>query len=192
MGAGPWGLDSQKLKSPSTTSIPQTAAVSSLSPGGVDSTGGQRPHPVWGDLQRSGKALPKAPVQPTQVKNAPSTPHGFRGAGRRPSQHPRPQGTPPWASPHIQAPRAPCTARDQLRQRAGKGSGPGLTQGVPLPPPCPPEQECPAPTASPSHGPGSLQPREARPATGPPRSPHCCQHSSPTEENPFPCALELC
>ena len=55
-----------------------------------------------------------------------------------------------WASPHIPAPKAPCTARDQRRQRAGKRGSPGLTQGDIGVPRVPREQESPAPHCIPS------------------------------------------
>lgn len=55
-----------------------------------------------------------------------------------------------WASPHIPAPKAPCTARDQRRQRAGKRGSPVLTQGDIGVPRVPREQENPTPHCIPS------------------------------------------
>ena len=87
------------------------------------------------------KRCPKAPplqVQPTQLRHPPSILHGFRGARRRPSQHPRPQGTPPLGFTPYKSPQSFLHSQRPVEAKGREERQPRPHPGRHQSPTCPP------------------------------------------------------
>ena len=115
------------------------------------------------------KRCPKAPplqVQPTQLRHPPSILHGFRGARRRPSQHPRPQGTPPLGFTPYKSPQSFLHSQRPVEAKGREERQPRPHPGRHQSPTCPPRAgepcaQCIPSTRSrfpPSQGPWSHRP----------------------------------
>lgn len=119
------------------------------------------------------KHCPKAPplpVQPTQLRHPPSTPHGFRGAGRRPSQHPRPQGTPPLGFTPYTSPQSSLHSQRPAEAKGREERQPRPHPGRHWSPACPPRAGESHPPLHPQHmvqvpcSPGKPEQPQAHPA----------------------------